>query len=76
MAGGKYLLALYVFLEKWLLVLYEEGLVFLWDIGSVNPTPVQCACLDLGSTGWFSCAAALDAQDENIVLAASRMGHE
>ncbi|KAF9461478.1 hypothetical protein BDZ94DRAFT_1263433 [Collybia nuda] len=62
------LLGLQVFLDKWLLSVYSEGLLYLWDL-RVSQSAIRCASLDLGSERWTSFAAALE-HDLNVIMIA------
>ncbi|KAF8074621.1 hypothetical protein FPV67DRAFT_1474212 [Lyophyllum atratum] len=63
---GDSLLSFEIFLDRWLLCAYSEGLVYLWDICASRPssdlTPSlmrRSASLDLGSKNWASIVSAL-----------------
>ncbi|KAJ7237270.1 hypothetical protein B0H12DRAFT_108635 [Mycena haematopus] len=62
-----------IFLDTWLLVVYEDGGVYLWDIREDAPRRGHCATLDLRITGvrWTSYTTALDAGKDHIILAIS-----
>ncbi|KAG5650550.1 hypothetical protein H0H81_011867 [Sphagnurus paluster] len=78
--AGDLLLSFEVFLERWLICAYSEGLVYLWDLGrprisnavDVPPYPRRCASLDLGSRNWASMVASLDASQKYVILAITR----
>lgn len=72
--SGEVLLGIELYLDKWLLSVYSDGLVYLWDVANssiVNPG-VRCASLDLGSRGWTSYVSSLDASNTSIFLAVTR----
>ncbi|KAF8056058.1 hypothetical protein FPV67DRAFT_1397803, partial [Lyophyllum atratum] len=76
---GDSLLSFEIFLDRWLLCAYSEGLVYLWDIcasrASYDSTPSHMRCsasLDLGSKNWASVVSALCPSNEHVVLALTR----
>lgn len=73
---GDSLLGLQVFLDRWLLSIYSDGLVHLWDIGDKGrhtnlggEAGALCGTLYLQSNKWTSFFASLDAQGTSVVLA-------
>ncbi|KIM88167.1 hypothetical protein PILCRDRAFT_249622 [Piloderma croceum F 1598] len=79
---GLFLLSLEIFLERWLLCVYCEGNISLWDIGTPSSTgrneegrsPGSFCVRHQRSTArglnaWSSCAAAVDVSEQAIVLA-------
>lgn len=62
------ILGLQVFLDRWLLSVYSEGLLYLWDL-KYKKTGIRCASLDLGSKRWTSFTAALEPGRTAIMIA-------
>ena len=81
---GQYLHSLDIFLDRWLLCVYYEGIVSLWDIGTSDgvgkeeewQSPSRFCVLHQrlnlrGETAWSSCVTALDVGGQAIILACS-----
>lgn len=78
---GNTLLGLQIFLDRWLLVVYSEGIIHLWDIlggsdpgrgSKIGSEPKKLPTLDLGSKRWTSYTACLDSSKQKIFLAFTR----
>lgn len=72
-ASARSIKGLKIFLDTWLLIVYEDGFAYLWDIREHAPRRGFYASLDLREPGvqWMSYAASLDPENENIILAMS-----
>ncbi|KAJ7810460.1 hypothetical protein B0H14DRAFT_2607317 [Mycena olivaceomarginata] len=75
-ASARSIKGLKIFLDTWLLIVYEDGFVYLWDIREHAPRRGFYASLDLREPGvqWMSYAASLDPENEYIILAMSGGG--
>ncbi|KAJ6621447.1 hypothetical protein B0H10DRAFT_2017324 [Mycena sp. CBHHK59/15] len=69
---GESLNGLNIFLDAWLLIVYLDGLVYLWNIQN-SPQQGLCATLDLREQGiiWRSYSASLTRDNRHIMLAMS-----
>lgn len=83
---GQHLILLEIFSDRWLLCVYAEGSVSLWDLDSESTSidgqhvPAKPGYKfdrigrDIGEeNGWTSCVAALDVDEQAIMLACCRM---
>lgn len=73
--GSRTIYSINIFLDRWLLCIYHEKLVELWDLDSVfdNPhKPVLCTSQQLKGVGSFSSAIThIDEQGEILTIAVS-----
>jgi hypothetical protein len=75
--SGEVILSIELFNEKWLLSVYCEGLVYVWNVDGDDGKGgqgVKIYSLDLGSKGWTSCVSCLDLDASHIVLAVTKAG--
>ncbi|KAJ6580857.1 hypothetical protein B0H19DRAFT_1060565 [Mycena capillaripes] len=70
---GQSILGLNIFLDTWLLIVYVDGLVYLWDIRESAPRQGYCDTLDLREPGmrWSSYIASLVPNSEQIMFSIS-----
>ncbi|KII87227.1 hypothetical protein PLICRDRAFT_248449 [Plicaturopsis crispa FD-325 SS-3] len=74
--AGNAILAMQVLCDRWLLIVYCEGLIYLWDLGrpGARVNVQRCASLDIGFTGWTSCAVSAEPDNCSAILAMTRAG--
>lgn len=75
--SGKILLGLELFLDRWLLGVYSDGFVHLWDtlfipVSDSSASFLPCATLSLGHKDWTSYAAIVDSQHATLILVLTR----
>ncbi|KAJ7663899.1 hypothetical protein DFH06DRAFT_335805 [Mycena polygramma] len=81
-AHGQSILGLNIFLDTWLLIVYADGLIYLWDIREEAPRRGYCDTLDLRDPGirWTSYNVSLAPGGECVFFAissgTSKRGHE
>lgn len=70
---GQPLTGLNIFLDTWLLIIYGDGLCYLWDIRDNALKQGYRATLDLRAPGirWSSYSASLAPENKTIILAMS-----
>ena len=73
--GSRTIYSIDIFLDRWLLCIYHEKLVELWDLDSAfrePDKPLLCTCQQLKGAGSFSSAITnLDEQNNVLTIAAS-----
>ncbi|KAK7031694.1 hypothetical protein R3P38DRAFT_2620039 [Favolaschia claudopus] len=72
--GGRPIKGLNIYLDVWLLIVYADGFVYLWNIQ--KDAGHICGTLDLRTDGfrWTSYSASLDPTNEAIILAIQSIG--
>ncbi|KAF7371102.1 hypothetical protein MSAN_00745000 [Mycena sanguinolenta] len=68
--GGK-IKGLKMFLDTWLLIVYQDGGIYLWDIRENMPQRGHCAILRMVGARWQSYDAALGPGEDHIIVALS-----
>ncbi|EPQ56745.1 hypothetical protein GLOTRDRAFT_121088 [Gloeophyllum trabeum ATCC 11539] len=75
---GSFILALELYRDRWLLCVYSEGVVALWDLEKRPEAEMESsascrACIRLrGNRPWTSSVSCLDADDSGIIVATTR----
>ncbi|KZT21192.1 hypothetical protein NEOLEDRAFT_1139827 [Neolentinus lepideus HHB14362 ss-1] len=75
---GSFILALELFLDRWLLCVYSEGVIALWDLKKKPDIELESSgscksCIKLlGNRPWTSSVSCLDADNDGIIVATTR----